>query len=348
MKKILIVFGTRPEAIKLLPIIWQMRSKHIAYELLNTNQHAAILDKMLEEEKIIPEYRLSICGKYQHLVEIKSAILHQMNEILPINQFSHVIVQGDTLSAWTGAEYGFLHQLPVYHVEAGMRTYHPENPYPEESFRRMITIMSAKHFCPSSDEQANLLKEGVPEENIYIVGNTFADYRKRFNANIEERRQILITLHRRENLPYLDSIAKQIAVLAEENPEYTWLFPVHPNPVITDTITKHLHQLKNIKLCTPLSPDEFYRELLASELIISDSGGVQEECIFNAKKILIIREVSERRTNFEFTEIIPPTENFKDKFYLLLNRRTKREIINYYGTGNAAEQIVKIILKEGF
>lgn len=348
MNKILVVFGTRPEAIKLIPVMRELNLHNINSDLLNTNQHDTILDDLLATEDIKPDYRLCICGKYKDLIDTKAAMLNQMNTALGKNIYSAVIVQGDTLSALTGAEYGFMRQIPVYHVEAGMRTYDLSNPYPEESFRRMISVMASLHFCPSEDEKRNLLAEGFSDNSIHVVGNTFVDYRILNKPIVSAvKKQVLITLHRRENIPYLEKILGQISELANDFPDYNWLFPVHPNPVITKLAQKNLGSIANVVLCESLPSDEFYKQLLASEIVISDSGGVQEECILNAKKLLIVRQVSERKANFDFMELVSPTEDFYFKFKSLLSRQTTHMGVDYYGKGDAAQQIVQIILKEG-
>lgn len=348
MNKILVVLGTRPEAIKLIPVMRELKLHNIKSDLLNTNQHDTILDDLLATEDIKPDYRLCICGKYKDLIDTKAAMLNQMNTALGKNIYSAVIVQGDTLSALTGAEYGFMRQIPVYHVEAGMRTYDLSNPYPEESFRRMISVMASLHFCPSEDEKRNLLAEGFSDNSIHVVGNTFVDYRILNKPIVSAvKKQVLITLHRRENIPYLEKIFGQISELAKDYPDHNWLFPVHPNPIITKLAQKHLGSIANVVLCEPLSSDEFYKQLLSSEIVISDSGGVQEECILNAKKLLIVREISERKANFDFMELVSPTEDFYFKFKSLLSRQTTHMGVDYYGKGDAAQQIVQIILKEG-
>ena len=348
MNKILVVLGTRPEAIKLIPVMRELKLHSIKSDLLNTNQHDTILDDLLATEDIKPDYRLCICGKYKDLIDTKAAMLNQMNTALGKNIYSAVIVQGDTLSALTGAEYGFMRQIPVYHVEAGMRTYDLSNPYPEESFRRMISVMASLHFCPSEDEKRNLLAEGFSDNSIHVVGNTFVDYRILNKPIVSAvKKQVLITLHRRENIPYLEKIFGQISELAKDYPDHNWLFPVHPNPIITKLAQKHLGSIANVVLCEPLSSDEFYKQLLSSEIVISDSGGVQEECILNAKKLLIVREISERKANFDFMELVSPTEDFYFKFKSLLSRQTTHRGVDYYGKGDAAQQIVQIILKEG-
>lgn len=347
MNKALILFGTRPEAMKLIPVIKELHKQGLQYEIINTNQHAEILDDLLCAEGIIPDYKLQICGYHCTLIEIKAAMLTQLCNVLCKHTYAFIIVQGDTLSALVGAEYGFLQKIPVYHVEAGMRTYDLCNPYPEECFRRMISTMATLHFCPSKDERDHLTSEKFPQNAVHVVGNTFADYRKHSSkSTVERKKQILITFHRRENIPHLDTLLMQIAELAEMTPDFRWLFPVHPNSIIEDLAEKYLAGVPNIWLSRPLLSDSFYQELLASALVISDSGGVQEECILNAKKMLVIRKASERRANFDFMKLVSPTENLKEHFFSLLNKKAAIKGTDYYGTGNAAEQIVQIIMRE--
>lgn len=350
MKKPLFVLGTRPEAIKLIPIIENMRSNGIPCAILNTRQHTDILDLVLQRNNIAPDFQLNIRDKYKDLGIVKADMLCEICNTVSHENISAVIVQGDTLSALVGAEYGFLNSIPVCHVEAGMRTYNTNNPYPEEAFRKMISAMSAVHFCPSASERKNLLDEHVTESDIFVTGNTFIDYRLR-NAKPcgKPENKILITLHRRENIPYLKNILTQIARMALDTPQYCWTFPVHPNPALVKPITEILGGVLNITLCAPLGEDEFYDELLRSELIITDSGGVHEECLINCKKVLIVRACCERFTNFDFVEMVNPDGNeLADKFYKLLHKRTSAvKSVDCYGNGDAANKIVQILNKRG-
>ncbi len=346
MKKILIVFGTRPEAIKLFPVIQELDKQGVKYAVLNTNQHDKILDDFLAEHNLDANYKLKVCGKYSDMFSMKSAMLAQINQCLNGENFASVIVQGDTLSALVGAEYGFFNNIPVYHVEAGMRTYNSLNPYPEETIRKMITAMSQVHFCPSEDEKNNLIREGIDNKNIHITGNTFADYQMKKSMKIEEKKQVLVTIHRRENIAFLDEIFRKISDIAKEKSEYTWLIPLHPNPIIVQKAGQYFSDISNVKLCQPLLADEFYKELLASKIVISDSGGVHEECLLNSKKIIILREVTERTVAPDFVELVPPNGDLSEAFFDLLDRNCLDNFRKYYGTGNAAEVIVDIILRE--
>ena len=345
MKPVLFILGTRPEAIKLLPLLWECQKKKLPFELLHTDQHRELLDSLLNFHSISPDYRLSLFGRFSDLSETKAAMLRQITHALSAEKFSSVIVQGDTLSALVGAEYGFLHGLPVVHIEAGMRTYQSDDPYPEEAFRRMIGALSHLHFCPSEDEAKNLLREGISMDRIFVVGNTFADYWRALpTPDATPKKQILITIHRRENLPFLNGIFEHLAEIATELREYEFLFPIHPNPTIVNSANACLGKIPNIRLLPPLAPDDFYRELLSSELVVTDSGGVQEECIFHAKKILVLRKVSERQTNFDFSRLIDPeSPSFREAFFSLLSKRTTATHSAYYGSGGAAREIAEIL-----
>ena len=341
-KPFLFVLGTRPEGIKLLPLVWEFQQRKRNYEILHTNQHTELLDTLLQTHEISPHHRL---GTHPNpLCTAKQSMLAQMEITLDATQYSAVIVQGDTLSALCGAEYGFFHRLPVLHIEAGMRTYRRENPYPEEIFRRMIAPMATLHFCPSEDEAQNLRREGICEDSVFVTGNTFPDYWNRVKIpEIPKKKQILITIHRRENLPFLERIFGEIARLANENGAYDFLFPLHPNPTILACAESHLSHIANLRLIPPLPPEDFYRELRASEMVLTDSGGVQEECIFLGKKVLVVREVSERCTEFPFARIVSPEGELQASSQELLHVRLPETPSPYYGIGGAAKKIAKIL-----
>lgn len=342
-KPFLFVLGTRPEGIKLLPLVWEFQKRELPFELLHTAQHAELLDTLLEKHGIFPNYRLS--SHPSELIAAKCSMLSQMETMLDADRFSALIVQGDTLSALCGAEYGFFHRLPVVHIEAGMRTYRQENPYPEEIFRQMISRVSWLHFCPSEDEAANLTAEGVPPERIFVTGNTFPDYWNALpKSAVTPKQQVLITLHRRENLPFLEKIFEAIAELARELCEVEFLFPLHPNPAIVTRAEAHLSKISNLRLTKALPPEEFYRELHASEMVLTDSGGVQEECIFLGKKVLVVRGVSERRTDFSFSSLVAPEEgDLREEFLTLYQKRVSDTPCDYYGNGGAAEAIAEVL-----
>lgn len=345
-KPFLFVLGTRPEGIKLLPIVWEFQKRKIPFELLHTRQHAELLDTLLEKHGIFPNYRLA--PHPPALIAAKSSMLSQTESMLDADRFSALIVQGDTLSALCGAEYGFFHQIPVVHIEAGMRTYRKDNPYPEEIFRQTISRISRLHFCPSEDEAKNLAAEGVSAEHIFTVGNPFADYWQALpQPDVAPKKQVLITLHRRENLPFLEKIFEAIAELARELCELEFLFPLHPNPTIVTQAKEQLTGISNLRLTGALPPEEFYRELHASEMVLTDSGGVQEECIFLGKKVLVVRKISERRTDFPFSSLVDPENGkLREEFFALRKKQIPDAPCDYYGRGGASEKIVEVLARE--
>lgn len=345
-KPLLFVLGTRPEGIKLLPLVWECQARVLPFELLHTAQHEALLDALLQANHQAPDYKLS--AHPNTLLEAKQSILSQMEASLPKNRYSAILVQGDTLSALCGAEYGFFRGIPVIHIEAGMRTYQNEHPYPEEVFRRMIAPMATLHFCPSEDEAKNLKNEGICEDSIFVTGNTFPDYWNTHSSpKSHPKKQILVTIHRRENLPYLEEIFDAIAKLAQRFCAYEWLFPLHPNPTLVECAARRLSGIPNLRLTNALPPEEFFRELCASETVLTDSGGVQEECIFLGKKVLVVRTVSERRTDFPFVRRVDPKSYaIEEAFSALFQTRLTETPCSYYGVGGAAKAIAEILARE--
>ncbi len=345
-KPFLFVLGTRPEGIKLLPLVWEIQKRGLPFELLHTRQHTDLLDTLLEKHKFFPNYRLS--PHPAELVAAKCSILSQMEERLDADRFSALIVQGDTLSALCGAEYGFFHRTPVVHIEAGMRTYRKDNPYPEEILRRMISAMAELHFCPSEDEANSLRREGIPPDRVFVTGNTFPDYWQSLpKPTVPPKKQILVTIHRRENLPFLERIFDAIAELARELCELELLFPLHPNPTIIECAKARLSGIPNLRLTKALPPEAFYRELCASELVFTDSGGVQEECIFLGKKVLVVRKISERRADFPFSTLVDPEEgDLVKEFLTLRQKQVPNTPCDYYGRGGASAKIAEVLARE--
>lgn len=343
MDKILVMFGTRPEALKLIPIIRELQRQKVGYETLHTGQHAEMLMPFLQSECIRPDHTLPPLDGGD-MAQCKASMLWQICRSIGNKHYAAILVQGDTLSTATGAEYGFLRAIPVAHMEAGMRTYERKDPYPEEVFRRTVSLMADLHFCPSEKERSHLIAEGVKEECVHVVGNSFVDYHMKSPIEAPPlKKQILVTLHRRENIPHLHDLLAKIAALAQKTSAYHWLFPVHPSPNILPLVQEHLSGLPNLTCCPPLPPDAFYRELLCSAMVISDSGGVQEECILNGKKMLVLRCVSERRTDLACIRLVPPDTDLEKPFYTLLQSDPPKSGSHCYGQGHAAEKIVQIL-----
>lgn len=342
-KKVLIVIGTRPEAIKLIPVIEALKNEDVPYDVINTNQHSYLLDNTLEINGIIPDYKLDIFGKYKSLDETKNAILNQMNQLINVNEYGMLVVQGDTLSALSGAEFGYNHHIDVGHVEAGMRTFDFNKPYPEECYRVRITEMAKYFFCPSNIEKDNLEKDGI-YSNVYVTGNTFVDYRLKDKRSVPTKNQVLVTIHRRENLPLLDKILQEIKEVSLAYKNLTFFFSTHPNPTIVNKTNEILSNVDNVRIVSPLLPDEFYEELLASIMVISDSGGVQEECILNGKKMIIVRSKTERKYDFENMLLVnPEVDSIVDSFTKLFDKIVEEKPCYYYGNGDSGIKIAKII-----
>ena len=342
MKRGFFILGTRPEAIKLLPVIEAYERGGGQAAILDTHQHGRLLSGVLRAAGRRPDYRLR--RTEGTLVERKCAMLRGIEGVLAEEQAAFLCVQGDTLSAVAGAEVGFFSSLPVCHVEAGMRTYDKSNPFPEEGFRRAIAGMADLHFCPTEREAGYLIREGVGARHIYVTGNPFVDYYARLPQAARAEKTVLITLHRRENEGAYPRIMAALRCAAARLPDYRFLFPVHPTPALR-VATAALAGIENVILMPPLSPAKFRRLLLSCTLAVTDSGGVQEECLVLAKRVLVLRAVSERPTDYDFIERIDPYRgNIEAAILSLLTRKTRDCPRDLYGTGHAGERIAAILL----
>ena len=313
-KKISFIFGTRPEAIKLAPVILLMKS-HPSFEceVCVTAQHREMLDQVLEVFDIVPDIDLDVMKKDQSLASLTSLLIESLDAYLKESKPDMVIVQGDTTSVFSGALAAFYNKIPVGHIEAGLRTFNLGSPWPEEGNRVLTSHISSMHFAPTEISKANLLKEGIGEDNIYVTGNTVIS--ALFSARkilkdvfteipgisekelVEAQKIILITGHRRENFGEgFESICQAIAILAERFPEYLFVYPVHLNPSVREPVNRILNstKLKNIRLIEPLSYLPFIRLMDLSTIILTDSGGVQEEAPSLGKPVLVMRDTTER------------------------------------------------------
>ncbi len=343
MKRGFFVLGTRPEADKLLPVIEAYERGGGQAALLDTRQHTRLLSGVLRGAKRVPDYRLRR-GQAGSLLARKCKMMQGLEKIYERERPAFVCVQGDTLTAVAGAESAFLSGLPVCHVEAGMRTYDQENPWPEESFRRAIAGMASLHFCPTEREAGYLIREGVAARRIYTVGNPFVDYYARHGQAGREERLVLLTLHRRENEGALPRIFAALRRAAEKTPDYRWVFPVHPSPTLREA-AGGLSGLENVTLTPPLSPAKFRRLLLSAAIVVTDSGGVQEECLVAGRRALILRAVSERPTDYDFIELLDPRRgNIEAAFFSLLTRTVRNRPADIYGGGQAGERIAAVLL----
>lgn len=305
MKKVMLVFGTRPEAIKMCPLVNELKSrKNIDTKVCVTGQHRQMLDQVLQAFNVAPDYDLSIMKERQTLFDVTTNILNGIKEVLEAEHPDVVLVHGDTSTTFATALACFYLQIPVGHVEAGLRTYNILSPYPEEFNRQAVGILSAYNFAPTEQSRNNLLKEGKDPSSIYVTGNTAIDALK---TTVKEdythpelewatgSRLILITAHRRENLGEpMENMFRAIRRVMEEHPDVKAIYPIHMNPVVRQIADKHLRQESRIHIIEPLDVLDFHNFMSRSYLILTDSGGIQEEAPSLGKPVLVMRDTTER------------------------------------------------------
>ena len=364
--KVLIIFGTRPEGIKFAPIIQElMKTKEMDCILVNTGQHSEILDQVLSLFSITPSYHLNILKPNQTLEEITSEMIKKIGKVYEKENPDLVLVLGDTVTTFTGAYTAFLHRIPVGHIEAGLRTFNMYSPFPEEMYRKMVSSLSSYHFAPTDKSKKNLLEEGIPEKDIFVVGNpvidAILDITSRpynFPSNIQKiidnnRRIILVTTHRRENFIKLEGVYLALKQLLVDFDDIEIIFPVHPNPnvrkqvqnhLLTDTINSRIH------LIDPLSYECFSQLMKRSYLVITDSGGIQEEAPALNIPVLVVRESTERIEGVEagtLKLVGTETEGILSATRKLLEYPIEyskmARTLNPYGDGTSAKQIVTIL-----
>ena len=340
------------------PIILELRSRGYSnLKVISTGQHKSMLTDALRSFCILPDVNLSIMRRSQSQSYVIRKLLHRLTGIYAKEPKSIVVVHGDTATAFSAALAAFLSGMPIAHVEAGLRTYDINEPYPEEFNRRAISLMSDINFAPSDEAMRNLIAEGIAKEKIFLTGNTVIDALKynldRCNSFFATRdNYALVTVHRRENLERLDSIFGAFQKIADRFPTLTLVYPVHKNPTIKRMAEKYLSGTRNIKLLSPLPTHEFHRALFGCRFVMTDSGGVTEEAAYLGKPIISLRDKSERS---ELTEhsgmIIAGTERenilaevtrlIEDgEYYRNMSRPTK-----IYGSGDASVKIADLLIK---
>ena len=305
MKKIMVVFGTRPEAIKMCPLINELKTRNeIITKVCVTGQHRQMLDQVLEIFKVVPDYDLSIMKANQTLFDITSNILLKIREILITENPDVVLVHGDTTTTFVTALACFYLQIPVGHVEAGLRTYNIYSPYPEEFNRQAVSIVAKYNFSPTEMSKQNLLKEGKSPESIYVTGNTAIDALKTTVRNdythpeldwAKDSRLIMLTAHRRENLGKpMHNMFRAIRRIVDETEDVKVIYPIHMNPVVRKAADEELGDDDRIHIIEPLDVLDFHNFLSRSYLILTDSGGIQEEAPSLGKPVLVMRDTTER------------------------------------------------------
>ena len=364
MKRVLCVIGTRPEAIKMAPVVLALKKEPWAdVKVLATAQHRQILDQVLDFFEIEPDIDLDIMRPNQSLTALTSRLLQDIDDMLLAEKPDAVLVQGDTTTVMAMALVCFYHQIPVGHVEAGLRTWDMQNPFPEEANRMIAGKLARWHFAPTQVSSENLLKDNIPDSQIYVTGNTVIDALlmtadKDLDIGVElddSKRLVLVTAHRRENFgePFAE-VCRALKALAQANPDVQFLYPVHPNPNVKDVAHQHLAKIPNFVLCDPLDYPPFVAAMKRSYLILTDSGGVQEEAPALGKPVLVLRNETERPEAVEqgVVKLVGPNYDaiVKETQNLLDNEQAYRAMargVSPYGDGMAAGRIVNI-LKEHF
>ncbi len=305
MKKVILVFGTRPEAIKMCPLVNELKSRpELETKVCVTGQHRQMLDVVLDAFKVVPDYDLSIMKDRQTLFDVTTNILERIKAVLEEEKPDVVLVHGDTSTTFVTALACFYLQIPVGHVEAGLRTYNIYSPYPEEFNRQAVGIISKFNFAPTELSKNNLLKEGKNPESIYVTGNTAIDALKTTVREdythpelewAEGSKLIMITAHRRENLGEpMKNMFRAIKRVMDENPDVKAIYPIHMNPVVRQTANEIFTDGDRLHLIEPLNVIDFHNFLSRSHLILTDSGGIQEEAPSLGKPVLVMRDTTER------------------------------------------------------
>lgn len=361
MKKVMLVFGTRPEAIKMCPMVNELKCrKEIETVVCVTGQHRQMLDQVLEAFDVVPDYDLSIMKDRQTLFDVTTNILNRIKEVLEEVHPDVVLVHGDTSTTFVTALACFYLQIPVGHVEAGLRTYNIYSPYPEEFNRQAVSIISAYNFAPTELSRQNLLKEGKNPDTIYVTGNTAIDALK---TTVREdythpelewakgSRLIMITAHRRENLGEpMKHMFRAIRRVCDEHPDVKAIYPIHMNPVVRETAREILGDDERIHIIEPMDVLDFHNFLSRSFLILTDSGGIQEEAPSLGKPVLVMRDTTERPEGIKAgtLKLVGTDEQvIYENFKLLLENEEAYKAMstasNPYGDGFACKRIADIL-----
>lgn len=364
MKKVMLVFGTRPEAIKMCPLVNELKTRsNIETIVCVTGQHRQMLDQVLEAFQVAPDYDLSIMKDKQTLFDITTNILNRIKEVLDKVKPDVVLVHGDTSTTFVTALACFYMQIPVGHVEAGLRTYNLYSPYPEEFNRQAVSIISQYNFAPTELSKENLLREGRKPESIYVTGNTAIDALKTtvkedyFHPELEwasDSRLIMITAHRRENLGEpMRHMFRAIRRVMDEHPNVKAIYPIHMNPIVREIANEILGDDDRIHIIEPLEVLDFHNFLSRSYLILTDSGGIQEEAPSLGKPVLVMRDTTERPEGISAgtlklvgTEEEIIYQNFKLLLEDELEYAKMSNASNPYGDGFAAKKIADILERE--
>lgn len=378
MKKILLVFGTRPEAIKLAPVVNKLKEKvdHFNVIVCVTAQHREMLDQVLSIFNIQPDYDLDIMKNNQNLFDITTNVLNGLKSVLEETAPDLIMVQGDTTTAFIAGLGAFYLKIPVAHVEAGLRTYNKYNPFPEDMNRRLLSAIADYHFAPTEWSRSNLINENVPSERIWVTGNTVIDAlmhvvrglgnqkdrfrgaegqrgREFFNLKLKTQnaKLILVTGHRRESFGEgFENICQALKTIAQKRNDVMIVYPVHLNPNVRQPVNAILKDIDNVVLIEPIDYAPFVSLMDKSYLILTDSGGIQEEAPSLGKPVLVMRNTSERPEGIEagVVRLVGTNrDSIVENVFELLDKKDVYEGMskkaNPYGDGKAAERIVDIL-----
>lgn len=362
MKKIMLVFGTRPEAIKMCPLVNELKGRNNTHIVVCvTGQHRQMLDQVLETFKVVPDYDLSIMKDKQTLFDITTNILNRIKAVLEKERPDVVLVHGDTSTTFVTALACFYLQIPVGHVEAGLRTYDIYSPYPEEFNRQTVSIISQYNFAPTEKARENLINEGKIPSNIWVTGNTVIDALK---TTVREdythpelewakgSRLIFITAHRRENLGEpMHHMFRAIRRVMDEHPDVKALYPIHMNPVVRKAAQEELSGLDRIHIIEPVEVFDCHNIMARSYLILTDSGGIQEEAPSLGKPVLVMRDTTERPEGIAagtLKLVGTDEEVIYENFKKLLENKDAYDAMaranNPYGDGKACKRIADILV----
>lgn len=384
MKKVMVIFGTRPEAIKMAPVIIKLKTHKFKFKTIVcvTSQHKKMLDQVLKIFEISPDYDLDIMTEDQDLFDVTINALTGLKNILKIEKPDIILVQGDTTTAFVAGLTSYYLKIPICHIEAGLRTHDKYRPFPEEKNRHLLSILADFHFAPTEWAKNNLLKENIPEEKIWVTGNTVIDvlltvvrsqksktrqktfrnyFKERWgltikidtNAYTNNSKLILVTGHRRENFGEgFENICRALKEISEKRKDIIIVYPVHLNPNVQKPVKTILHGNPRIYLIEPLEYEPFVFLMGNSYLILTDSGGIQEEAPSLGKPVLVMRDTTERPEGIQ-AGTVKLVGTDKDKIvnatielienHSLYDRMSKA--VNPYGDGRAAERIIDIIMK---
>lgn len=362
--KVMTVFGTRPEAIKMAPLVKELECRNEVESIVCvTAQHRQMLDQVLDTFNIEPDYDLNIMKQGQTLVDITTRALQSLDKVIKEVKPDIVLVHGDTTTTLSGSFAAFYNQVSVGHVEAGLRTYDKYSPYPEEVNRQVTGVIADMHFAPTENSKENLLKEGKKEEDIYVTGNTAIDalkttIKENFKHEVIEKlgndKMILLTAHRRENLgENMKGMFKAIKRIVDEFEDIQVVYPIHLNPLVRDTANEIFGDSGKVHLIEPLEVLDFHNFLNQAYIIMTDSGGIQEEAPSLGKPVLVLRDTTERPEGIDAGTLKLAGVEVETIYNMTKELLTNQSVYdsmakacNPYGDGNASKYIVDAIINK--